>query len=598
MSAAIKREIVQELPVSDIKTDTIYMVPSSDPGTENVYDEYMYINNAWEKIGSTDIDLSDYATKEYVEEHSITHYEEMPTPGADNVGEVIQYTGEDSSEFEKGHFYEVIETEVSGVTTYEYKEIVLGDSACHLPATVLQIEATDDSATIIAKLGGAENAAAVIDAIENEKMIFGLDDHNGLYGNIPVFVTSQIINNVRHVFMECTTQSDLYRPTYTQKWLTYVNGTWTCLSASNKGLAYYEDAAGYRTMPTADNTNLGQVVQYVGGTTSEYTTGHFYQSVSDGGNPPVYSWEEVKVQDSPSSDETVRQATSWHLTDNDTPFGNNHAVYEDCQWIMDNWTKVDSYAVPNFQVDGYNLVYLSQYNSSQASDFKQYYAVFTKLYGTSNCYYQVYFYTHYNTTEIYDETTSRKAYKYGRYSTAFLTSHQSLSNYLSKTNTTSYTPTGDYHPATKKYVDDKATELEGAIEEASIQVDTMPTPSTENVGEVYQYTGPDTQDLDHGHFYEIVEKEVSGVVTYEYQDIGITVGVTTAVAPQEITDITYGAYRRYPGYSETGLQLLQNNNGQLIWGQTVNSIWIGTQAEYDALPEHFDTMIYFIKEDE
>lgn len=28
------------------------------------------------------------------------------------------------------------------------------------------------------------------------------------------------------------------------------------------------------------------------------------------------------------------------------------------------------------------------------------------------------------------------------------------SNFLSKTNTTSYTPTGDYHPATKKYVDD------------------------------------------------------------------------------------------------------------------------------------------------
>lgn len=28
--------------------------------------------------------------------------------------------------------------------------------------------------------------------------------------------------------------------------------------------------------------------------------------------------------------------------------------------------------------------------------------------------------------------------------------------FLSKTNTTSYTPTADYHPATKKYVDDNA----------------------------------------------------------------------------------------------------------------------------------------------
>ena len=30
------------------------------------------------------------------------------------------------------------------------------------------------------------------------------------------------------------------------------------------------------------------------------------------------------------------------------------------------------------------------------------------------------------------------------------------SDYLSKTNTTAYTPTADYHPATKKYVDDNS----------------------------------------------------------------------------------------------------------------------------------------------
>ena len=604
MSAAIKREIVQQLPTENIKTDTIYMVPKSEPGTQNVYDEYMYINNAWEKIGDTEIDLSDYATKEYVEEHSITHYEEMPTPGADNVGEVIQYTGEDSGEFEKGHFYEVIETEASGVTIYEYKEIVLGDGACRLPATVLQIEAADDSATIIAKLGGAENAAAVLDAIENERMIIGLDDYSGLYGNIPVFVTSQIMNGVRHIFIECTTQSDLYRPVYTQKWLTYVNGTWACLSATNKELAYYEDATGYNTMPTADSTNFGQIVQYVGGTTSEYTTGHFYQSVSDGGNPPVYSWEEVKVQDSPSSDETVRQAEGWHLHQ-DIP--NIHAFYEDAQWIIDQWVALGSeaYRVPNFSVDGYTLNRLALNSTSSTYDYREWYCTFGKVYNAAYYYYNVYFYTHYNYTTgttsylIYDETSNRKAIRNGYYTQTYLTSHQSLSNYLAKNNTTSFTPSGDYNPATKKYVDDTAAaKAQEAIEAASIQYDTLPEPTSSNVGDIYQYTGPDTQDLDHGHFYQVVQDAGSGIPVYSYQDIGITVGVTTAVVPQSITDITYGAYRRYPGYSDTGLQLLQNNNGTLIWGQTVNSIWIGTQEQYDALPEHFDTMIYFIKEDE
>ena len=41
---------------------TIYLVPASDPETENSYDEYIWTEDGWEKIGSTDIDLSNYAT--------------------------------------------------------------------------------------------------------------------------------------------------------------------------------------------------------------------------------------------------------------------------------------------------------------------------------------------------------------------------------------------------------------------------------------------------------------------------------------------------------------------------------------------------------
>lgn len=56
-------EVVQTLPASDIKTDVIYLVPKSTAQSQNVYDEYIYVNNAWEKIGDTQIDLSGYATK-------------------------------------------------------------------------------------------------------------------------------------------------------------------------------------------------------------------------------------------------------------------------------------------------------------------------------------------------------------------------------------------------------------------------------------------------------------------------------------------------------------------------------------------------------
>lgn len=55
--------VVQTLPTQDISTTTIYLVPKATAQTDNVYDEYLYINNAWECIGSTTVDLSNYYTK-------------------------------------------------------------------------------------------------------------------------------------------------------------------------------------------------------------------------------------------------------------------------------------------------------------------------------------------------------------------------------------------------------------------------------------------------------------------------------------------------------------------------------------------------------
>lgn len=52
----------QTLPTENIQTMTIYFL-QIDPEQDDLYEEYMYIDNAWEKIGNTRIDLSDYVTK-------------------------------------------------------------------------------------------------------------------------------------------------------------------------------------------------------------------------------------------------------------------------------------------------------------------------------------------------------------------------------------------------------------------------------------------------------------------------------------------------------------------------------------------------------
>lgn len=51
--------VVDALPTTDISASTIYFVPGGRDVPDQ-YDEYIYINNAWEKVGNTGIDMSDY----------------------------------------------------------------------------------------------------------------------------------------------------------------------------------------------------------------------------------------------------------------------------------------------------------------------------------------------------------------------------------------------------------------------------------------------------------------------------------------------------------------------------------------------------------
>ena len=64
-SAALHREIVTSLPITGDE-HVIYMVPVTGSGDDN-YNEYMWINNAWELIGNTRVDLTDYYNKTQVD---------------------------------------------------------------------------------------------------------------------------------------------------------------------------------------------------------------------------------------------------------------------------------------------------------------------------------------------------------------------------------------------------------------------------------------------------------------------------------------------------------------------------------------------------
>lgn len=55
-------KIVDSLPTTGVK-GTIYLLGNGG-SNKNIYDEYIYVGSSWEKIGTTDIDLSNYYSSE------------------------------------------------------------------------------------------------------------------------------------------------------------------------------------------------------------------------------------------------------------------------------------------------------------------------------------------------------------------------------------------------------------------------------------------------------------------------------------------------------------------------------------------------------
>lgn len=55
-------EVVTELPTENIKAGKMYLVPDTNDVEGNLYDEYLYVDGKWEKVGSyrASVELADY----------------------------------------------------------------------------------------------------------------------------------------------------------------------------------------------------------------------------------------------------------------------------------------------------------------------------------------------------------------------------------------------------------------------------------------------------------------------------------------------------------------------------------------------------------
>ena len=70
-------KVVDQLPVSDIDVNKIYLLPNPAGADNNTYIEYMYINSKWEVVGEYKVEMSldNYYTKEQTDEKFLTKAE-------------------------------------------------------------------------------------------------------------------------------------------------------------------------------------------------------------------------------------------------------------------------------------------------------------------------------------------------------------------------------------------------------------------------------------------------------------------------------------------------------------------------------------------
>lgn len=55
-------QVIEDLPTAEISSTTLYLLKTSETETGNLYTEYIYVNGAWESLGTQKLDLSGYVT--------------------------------------------------------------------------------------------------------------------------------------------------------------------------------------------------------------------------------------------------------------------------------------------------------------------------------------------------------------------------------------------------------------------------------------------------------------------------------------------------------------------------------------------------------
>lgn len=433
---AVKMQVVDTLPEVG-ETDTIYLLKKDTPGDDNYYDEYVYTtNNGWEHIGDTSVDLTDYYTKEetdnklYNKQDKINRFYVVDCKNTlgdsfDEINNIYdtdilnQLTNIMNECYTNG--YKSIAILFSGknsfiaytrhgsdFSTQRYNYYLYG---------YLNLEDTYDTARIYTKIVRTE-----INGTWNNNVF----TTNGLFLK---FGSSFIVPDTSQVLTKTNTTS--YTPT----------GNY------NPATKKYVDDNKY-TLPIASASTLGGIKIGENLTIDE----NGVLSTSGGTEVlPIYNVE-CDISNGPSP--------NWYDSNS------NFAVLTK-KAINEAYNKGDLHFILNY--------------GSSSNDNGTTLQVVVKIYDTNrpisfNTIPEISYMGGTYKEQLISLNYAKWVYTDGEWTyptgsvgaqfisdVPFMTDSSARSTFLSKTNTKSYTPTSDYNPATKKYVDDGLKSINNGI---------------------------------------------------------------------------------------------------------------------------------------
>lgn len=431
----------------------------------------------------------------------LPQYDTLPFATSSNVGQILQYIGATNANYTHGYYYECVND--GGV--YKWQYINVQDSY-----TKEQIGSLSDLPDITKNV--ILNIADLNSAIDDKEDIFRYSSlpspTSTNVGEIAQYIGTTTVNYINGYYYQCI-ESPVGSGTYiwVQKNVQpnngggggdgvvdgYYNSTdqlfyedsaflnpitgednTIYVDLNTNGLYRYDGAIFIKvsssaesiqvdTMPTASAEKLDKIYQFIG-TTGTYTNGYFYKCVYDS-QTTTYDWEEVRTQDSYLKNETYSQDEIGDLTN--LP-DNTQDIVENIIDLNENKENIFRYA------HGADIPTAS---SSNVGTIIQYIGTTTSNYN-SGFFYQ---------SQLDSETST---YKWVNI---------------------------EVQPASGTSAVESVNNKTGVVvldaKDIGLQVETMPTPNVDNLGDIVQYVGTTTENYTNGRFYKCV---YDGVSTYSW----------------------------------------------------------------------------------